>query len=517
MVSLRVIAFAAVCGKAASFDCSFEDSYPKQYVVHKTSQKPVIDGKLDEPMWKDAQWTDEFLDISQPSITTKPRFYTRAKMRWDDDYLYVGAYLEEQDIWANITETCHCCAPITDTCRTGTNETQNQVIFHDNDFEIFVDADGDNHYYYEYEVNALNAIWNLCLNKPYNDDGGENSTRVFGSEGWDFPPWSSASPGAPPMLSKVHVEGTVNQPGALDKFWSVEVAIPLKSLVLNNSAQVPPRHGQYWRINFSRVEWKVEVVDGKYQKVPRGCDWNIQDDCQHEDNWVWSPQGEIAMHLPERWGFLQFSTAEQVGTTAAVPNAEWPIRQVAMELYHAQHAFAKQNNGSFTSSLNDLIPFATAGVLECAQPAVLNVIAVESPEGVNCSDSHYAFRAVINTLDGSMAASITDDRLLRVSYPIAAPATPPALFSLNGAQTAGVVVGSVVGGAAVGAALFGGAGQAGSLMQRLHGATGSTSAAAAVDGPKQRVGEAGSLPESLLGADHEGEAYAMASDSHRAL
>ena len=22
----------------------------------------------------------------------------------------------------------------------------------------------------------------------------------------------------------------------------------------------------------------------------------------HEDNWVWSPQGEIAMHLPERWG-----------------------------------------------------------------------------------------------------------------------------------------------------------------------------------------------------------------------
>ena len=27
----------------------------------------------------------------------------------------------------------------------------------------------------------------------------------------------------------------------------------------------------------------------------------------HEDNWVWSPQGEIAMHLPERWGFLQFS------------------------------------------------------------------------------------------------------------------------------------------------------------------------------------------------------------------
>ena len=31
----------------------------------------------------------------------------------------------------------------------------------------------------------------------------------------------------------------------------------------------------------------------------------------HEDNWVWSPQGEIAMHLPERWGFLQFSEVRE--------------------------------------------------------------------------------------------------------------------------------------------------------------------------------------------------------------
>jgi hypothetical protein len=142
----RVLLAAFVCCKAAAVDCTFGDTYPKHYVVHKTSEKPVVDGKLDEAMWQDAQWTDEFTDISEPFITTKPRFYTRAKMRWDDDYLYVGAYLEEDNIWGNITETCHCI-----------NETQNQVIFHDNDFEIFVDADGDTHYYYEYEVNAHNV------------------------------------------------------------------------------------------------------------------------------------------------------------------------------------------------------------------------------------------------------------------------------------------------------------------------------------------------------------------------
>jgi hypothetical protein len=50
-------------------------------------------------------------------------------------------------------------------------------------------------------------------------------------------------------------------------------------------------------MNFSRVEWQVEVVDGKYQKVPE----------TREDNWVWSPQGKIDMHIPERWGYVRFT------------------------------------------------------------------------------------------------------------------------------------------------------------------------------------------------------------------
>ena len=25
-----------------------------------------------------------------------------------------------------------------------------------------------------------------------------------------------------------------------------------------------------------------------------------------EDNWVWSPQGLVDMHVPERWGVVQF-------------------------------------------------------------------------------------------------------------------------------------------------------------------------------------------------------------------
>ncbi len=48
---------------------------------------------------------------------------------------------------------------------------RDSVIFHDNDFEVFVDPDGDTHAYYELEVNALGTQWDLMLIKPYRDGG----------------------------------------------------------------------------------------------------------------------------------------------------------------------------------------------------------------------------------------------------------------------------------------------------------------------------------------------------------
>jgi hypothetical protein len=49
-------------------------------------------------------------------------------------------------------------------------------------------------------------------------------------------------------------------------------------------------------MNFSRVEWQIEAGGHQYRKVPG----------KPEDNWVWSPQGVVNMHVPERWGYVQF-------------------------------------------------------------------------------------------------------------------------------------------------------------------------------------------------------------------
>src|SRR4051812_44672601 len=88
--------------------------HPKGYVCQRAAQPPTIDGRLNDPAWKHAPWTDFFLDI-EGAAKPKPRFHTRAKMLWDDQYFYIGAELEEPHPWA--TQTTH-----------------DSVIFHEHDF-----------------------------------------------------------------------------------------------------------------------------------------------------------------------------------------------------------------------------------------------------------------------------------------------------------------------------------------------------------------------------------------------
>src|SRR5262249_1329826 len=126
-------------------------SLPEGYVCYRAIEPFEIDGNLDKPAWRNTSWTGDFVDI-EGEIRPLPRFRTRVKMLWDDAYFYIGAELEEAHVWATLTE-------------------HDSVIFQDNDFEVFIDPDGDNHNYYEIEINALNTVWDLRLVKPYRDGG----------------------------------------------------------------------------------------------------------------------------------------------------------------------------------------------------------------------------------------------------------------------------------------------------------------------------------------------------------
>ncbi|MCZ7554770.1 MAG: carbohydrate-binding family 9-like protein [Bacteroidia bacterium] len=267
---------------------------PHTYCCLKASGKITVDGKMDEAAWGTAPWTEDFVDI-QGEGKAKPRFRTRVKMLWDDSYFYFFAEMDEPHVWGTLTE-------------------RDAVIFHDNDFEIFINPSGKNHYYYEFEMNALNTVWDLFLPKPYRDGGpADNSWDIKG------------------LLSAVHVQGTLNDPSDTDRGWTAEVAIPWSAFDRHGEKK-PSFAGKTWRVNFSRVQWRHDVKGGRYEKVPGSS----------EDNWVWSPQGVVDMHRPEKWGWVRFvnSTKDCADFTA---DKQYPYIMSLHRIYWAQKDFLKKH------------------------------------------------------------------------------------------------------------------------------------------------------------------------------
>ncbi len=244
MRTITVVCLIALLAAAAAH----AQGAPLSYDCHYTKVPIQVDGNLNDAAWKKAPWTSDFVDIEGASKPA-PRYRTRAKMLWDDKYLYIAAELEEPNV-------------------TGTLTKHDSVIFHDNDFEVFIKPLPDTGSYYEFEINALNTGWDLFLPKPYSEGGrADNSWDIAG------------------LKTAVAIQGTLNHPDDTDHGWTIEIAYPLNAFESRQHVP-PPEKGTVWRINFSRVEWK-----------PRN---------PKEDNWVWSPQGVINMHVPDCWGYLHF-------------------------------------------------------------------------------------------------------------------------------------------------------------------------------------------------------------------
>lgn len=270
-----------------------------------------IDGRITEPVWELAKWSEDFIDIEGPS-RPRPMFRTRMKMLWDAHALYIAAELQEPDVRGSV-------------------RGHDSVVFHDNDFEVFIDPDGDGLNYGELEVNALNTVWDLRLPRPY-------STGGQADDGWSLQGLRTA----------VHIDGSLNDPRTADAGWSVEIEIPWSGLQSLHETSQPlrravrdgskirgyevmkpeqvetgesasvaiaplqiPVEGDIWRMNFSRVQWPVET-SGRQYRTPADA---------REDNWVWSPQGVVDMHRPATWGRVVF-----VGSPESENAGRGPVR-----------------------------------------------------------------------------------------------------------------------------------------------------------------------------------------------
>jgi hypothetical protein len=303
------IYFASAQPKFSGMEHLLKD--PKQYTATYSATPPVIDGKLNDEVWQNIPWTDKFVDI-EGDKKPLPLWNTRAKMTWDDKGLYIAAELLEPHVWAYL-------------------KNYDDIVFYDNDFEIFIDPSNDTHQYYEFEINALNTMFDLFMPKPYRNSSGP--MIVYN---------------APGMKWAVDVQGTINNPTDIDRGWTTEIFIPFGALTLGINPKVP-LDGEFWRINFSRVEWLTEIKDDKYVKLK-----DANGKVLPEHNWVWSPQGVVNMHFPERWGYLFFSKPEDGSKTNnySIPYSEEQKKHL-WHVYYLQKEYF-QKNKTYASNLAQL-------------------------------------------------------------------------------------------------------------------------------------------------------------------
>ncbi len=297
-------------------------SSPREYDCYRIEEAVCIDGKLDDPAWQFIPWSEGFIDI-EGEHKPLPWYETRFKIAWNDSCLYIAANLEEEHIWATLTK-------------------RESVIYRDNDFEVFLDPDGDGLDYFELEINAFGTEWDLFLDKPYSQKG--NADFSWNIEG---------------IRTVVQHKGSINNPDDLDTAWIVEMALPWESFLEHAPGKRKPQTGDTWRVNFSRVQWETDIQEGEYIKRTD----SISGTPLREHNWVWSPQGMINMHIPEKWGYLNFSgpvakTTPEFWIWAGANRERGPEAWDSVFCLLQKAGFKAMLLGADTAVMNTVIPLA---------------------------------------------------------------------------------------------------------------------------------------------------------------
>lgn len=204
-----------------------------------------IDGKLDEAVWKDAADTGAFVNVATGQADAKSKIQGSAKLLWDDDALYVGFDVQDEDLRGKF----------------GAKEKDPHLWTQDC-VELMIDPDGnaDNKNYYEIQVGPQNLVFDShfdAYNQPVKRPDGP-----FGHQDW------SAH-----LQSAVQLHGTLNNSQDKDKGYTVELRIPWVSF--DKAKRVPPRAQQTWRVNLyamqnnSGLAWSPILGEGNFHKASR--------------------------------------------------------------------------------------------------------------------------------------------------------------------------------------------------------------------------------------------------------
>lgn len=174
-----------------------------------------VDGLMNELAWDKAEVLEDFAVFWQKR---KPKTATKARLLWDDRYLYFAADMEDSDLYADVTR-------------------DNGMIWTNDVFELFFKPHEDRLTYYEFQVNAAGAQLELFL--PSRGSGGYQR----------FAPLTRFG-----MESAVRLQGTLNNWQDKDKGWMVEGRIPWTAFQASGGK---PEPGAKWRFALCRFDYSV--------------------------------------------------------------------------------------------------------------------------------------------------------------------------------------------------------------------------------------------------------------------
>ena len=213
---LLIILFANYCLAQITFEPPTE---PAKIRALKVSQTINIDGKLDEASWFSAPSITEFIQ-KDPTQGAPASMSTEAKILYDGDYLYVGAVCKTTNGKSDLR----------------TQNMQRDFSYFQNDlFGIAIDGFLDKRNAMVFQTNPYGTQREILVM-----DG-----EIFNRE------WSG--------LWSVRTQIS-------DSTWTVEMAIPWSALEELAQPKRAPKDGEYWRVNYSRVDWHMDIKDGKYIK-----------------------------------------------------------------------------------------------------------------------------------------------------------------------------------------------------------------------------------------------------------
>ena len=197
-LSVRLLVTAVLLLFASSASAAYaQNGERKSFNISRADTAPVIDGRLDDDVWKHATSIDDF-HMTSPTDGATPTESTIVWVTYDDEFLYIAADLRD----SNPSEI------------RAKQMIQGKMFFSDDRFWVTIDSFNTKRNDYFFQVNA-NGIRREALR--------ENNAQFIEE-------WSAIW----------HAESSVHENG-----WATEIAIPFKSISFAPNSDT-------WGINFGR-------------------------------------------------------------------------------------------------------------------------------------------------------------------------------------------------------------------------------------------------------------------------